>query len=97
MEKLLLTPEEAAELLSIGRSKLYQLLADGSLVSITIGASRRIPVEALRAFVDDVLAGRAVVSGTVEGGVSPSGHLERSAEEAPRIDTGAPAALRRSA
>jgi excisionase family DNA binding protein len=50
--KLLLTPEEAAEALSIGRSKLYELLADGSLESVAIGACRRIPNTALHDFVE---------------------------------------------
>jgi excisionase family DNA binding protein len=52
MEKLLLTPEDAADLLSIGRSKLYELLGDGRLASVRIGASRRVPMSALHEFVD---------------------------------------------
>lgn len=52
VSKLLLTPEEAAEALSIGRSKLYELLANGSLESVAIGACRRIPKTALHDFVE---------------------------------------------
>jgi excisionase family DNA binding protein len=52
MEKLLLTPEEAAEALSIGRSKLYTLIATGDVASVRIGASRRIPWSALVAYVE---------------------------------------------
>lgn len=52
VNKLLFTPEEAAEVLSIGRSKLYELLADGSLESVAIGACRRIPSTALQDFVE---------------------------------------------
>ncbi len=52
MEKLLLTPEEASEALSIGRSKLYELLADGTLESVVIGACRRVPRAAIEQFVD---------------------------------------------
>lgn len=48
---LLLTPEEAARALSISRSKLYELLADGQLESVRIGALRRIPVDALNSFI----------------------------------------------
>ena len=48
MDKMLLTPEEAAQTLSIGRSKLYELLRVGSLASVRIGGSRRIPVAALQ-------------------------------------------------
>lgn len=54
MEKLLLTPEEAARTLSIGRSKVYELLRAGAIASIRIGASRRIPAEALRAYVGNL-------------------------------------------
>jgi len=54
MEKLLLTPEEAAEVLGIGRSKLYQLLADGTLDSVKLGGLRRVSVDALREFVSEL-------------------------------------------
>ncbi len=49
--KLLLRPEEAAELLSISRSKVYELIGTGELISVRIGASRRIPADALTEFV----------------------------------------------
>ncbi len=51
MDKLLLTPEEAAEALSVGRSKVYELIGKGRLSSVRIDASRRIPVDALTEFV----------------------------------------------
>jgi len=51
MEKLLLRPAEAAEAIGIGRSKLYELLADGELPSIRVGGRVRIPVDALRRWV----------------------------------------------
>lgn len=51
MDKLLVTPEDAALVLSIGRSKLNELLATGALRSVRIGASRRIPAEELAAYV----------------------------------------------
>ncbi len=47
MEKLLLRPVEAAEAIGISRSKIYELLASGELPSVRIGASVRVPVEAL--------------------------------------------------
>lgn len=43
VDKLLLTPPEAATMLSIGRTKLYDLLRTGALFSIRLGGSRRIP------------------------------------------------------
>lgn len=51
-DKLLLTPEDAAAALSIGRSKLYELIAAGTLETVAIGACRRIPRAALDDFVD---------------------------------------------
>ena len=50
MEKLLLSPAEAAAHLSIGRSKVYELRL-GQLRSVKIGASRRIPQAALADFI----------------------------------------------
>lgn len=51
MDRLLLSPEEAAEVLSIGRTRLYHLLATGALRSVQIGRSRRIPAAGLTEFV----------------------------------------------
>jgi excisionase family DNA binding protein len=42
VERLLLTPAEAATALSIGRSKLYELMRAGVVPSVRIGACRRI-------------------------------------------------------
>ena len=51
MEKLLLSPTDAAAHLSIGRSKVYELMRLGQLRSVKIGASRRIPRAALADFI----------------------------------------------
>ncbi|MGH9064693.1 MAG: helix-turn-helix domain-containing protein [Acidimicrobiales bacterium] len=51
MDKLLLTPEDAAEVLSIGRTKLYELLAAGLIGSVRIGGCRRVPTAALADYV----------------------------------------------
>jgi excisionase family DNA binding protein len=48
---LVLTMEQAADLLSIGRSTMYELVRTGQIESITIGRLRRIPSEALENFV----------------------------------------------
>ena len=48
---LLLTVEQAAETLAVGRAKIYDLIRDDDLRSIQIGKSRRIPVSALHDFV----------------------------------------------
>jgi excisionase family DNA binding protein len=52
MNKLLLTPEETAEVMGIGRTKLYELLRAGVIDSVQIGACRRVPVAALHDYVD---------------------------------------------
>ena len=50
--KLLVSPEDAADVLSIGRTRLFRLIATGQLRSVLIGRSRRIPVSALIEFVE---------------------------------------------
>ena len=52
MEKLLLRPEEAAELIGIGRTKVFELMRTGQLESVRIGSSRRIPAFALLGYVE---------------------------------------------
>jgi excisionase family DNA binding protein len=49
--KLLLRPEEAAEVLGVGRTKVYELMAAGELESVQVGRSRRLPTAAVEAFV----------------------------------------------
>jgi excisionase family DNA binding protein len=44
MEKLLLSPEEAAHALGVGRSRVYDLMRTRQLLSVRIGKSRRVPV-----------------------------------------------------
>lgn len=51
MEKMLLRPVEVAELLGIGRSKTYELIGSGTIPSIRIGTSVRVPMESLKAWV----------------------------------------------
>ena len=49
---LLLTIPQAACVLAVGRTTVYELIAAGALETVHIGRSVRVPVEALRAFVD---------------------------------------------
>lgn len=51
-ERLLLRVEEAAEMLSLGRSKTYALVASGDLPSVRIGKARRIHIDDLRAWIE---------------------------------------------
>lgn len=57
----LLRVEEAAEWLGISRTKAYDLVYRGTLRSVTIGRSRRVPVAALEAFVDRLLENGGVL------------------------------------
>ena len=56
---LLLTVEEAARSLSIGRSKTYELIADGALDAVHIGRSTRVPVTALHDLLHRLMAAGA--------------------------------------
>lgn len=51
MTPLLLTPEQAAGQLGIGRTKVFELMTTGALESVKVGRLRRIPVDALHAYV----------------------------------------------
>jgi excisionase family DNA binding protein len=51
MEKLLLTIPEVAESVGLGRSKVYELVAAGTIESVSIGRSRRVPRDAVVRFV----------------------------------------------
>ena len=52
MEKILMRPTEVAQMLSIGKSTIYELLATGDIRSIRIGRSIRIPVKWLNEWVE---------------------------------------------
>ena len=54
--KLLLSPEEAADLLSCSRSMVYTLIGRGELRAIKLGTARRIPRQSLDAFIERQLA-----------------------------------------
>jgi len=49
--KLLLSAAACAEALSIGRTKVFELMASGELESFTIGRRRVVPADALEDFV----------------------------------------------
>jgi excisionase family DNA binding protein len=51
-ERLLLSVDEAARRLSIGRSLLYELLAAGEIRSIHVGRLRRVPIAALTDYIN---------------------------------------------
>jgi excisionase family DNA binding protein len=55
-EMLLYSPQEAAELLGVGRSQMFELIGRGDVESVKIGRLRKIPREALTAYVERLRA-----------------------------------------
>ena len=51
-DRLLLKPEEAARLLGVGRTSVYELIARGELRTVMIGRCRRVTMSSIRALVD---------------------------------------------
>ncbi|WP_141925390.1 helix-turn-helix domain-containing protein [Haloactinospora alba] len=58
----LLTVPEAARALAISRSKLYELIAVGSVRSLKIDGCRRVPVESLDDYISSRLAAEGVAA-----------------------------------
>ena len=52
MEKLLLTVREAADVLSVSRSRVYELIYAQQLDSVKIGRSRRVSLASVRRLAD---------------------------------------------
>jgi excisionase family DNA binding protein len=48
--QILMTVEQAAKALSVGRTQMFKLIADGSVPSVLIGRSRRVSVDAIREY-----------------------------------------------
>lgn len=55
--RIVLTVEQAAERLGIGRTLMYSLVSSGAVESVTIGRLRRIPADALVRYVEGLRAG----------------------------------------
>ena len=71
MDRALLKPAEVNEILGLGRSKVYELLACGDLPSIRIGRCIRIPKSSLEGWIKERITGQSA------NNVELSGHLER--------------------
>ena len=56
--QLLLRPTEAADQLGVSRSTIYEEIRSGRIESVLIGASRRVPWDALVAYIDRIRKGR---------------------------------------
>ena len=61
--RLMLTMQEAADMLAISRSTLYQLVGAGALATVSIGRLRRIPADELVDFVGRLRREQAVLGG----------------------------------
>jgi len=93
MERMLLSPSEVAEVLGIGRSRVYEFLAAGTLPSIRLGRSIRIPAEQLREWIEQRAAGGEVVTAVqdLEGSTPLVGRTQ------PRTSSGSETGRPRSA
>jgi excisionase family DNA binding protein len=49
-QPILVTVPQAAAMLSIGRSKIYQLFAEGEITPVHIGRAIRVPVGSVSAY-----------------------------------------------
>jgi excisionase family DNA binding protein len=64
-DELLLTVEEAARRLRLGRTLIYRLISSGELESVTVGRLRRVPAECLAEYVATLRGARS--SGAADG------------------------------
>lgn len=58
-DKLLLRPNEVADLTGLGRSKTYELIAEGEIPSVRIGKCVRVPADRLREWIDQLVTENA--------------------------------------
>ncbi|MGC5329778.1 excisionase family DNA-binding protein [Micromonospora sp. DT62] len=58
-DKVLLSPEEAAQRLGCGRSFMFELIRTKKIESIKVGRLRRIPVAAVDTYVAELRADQA--------------------------------------
>ncbi len=58
-ERLMLRPTEAADAIGISRSKAYEMIAAGQIPSVRVGGVVRVPVAALKTWIERQLAERA--------------------------------------
>lgn len=80
-EKLLLTAEEAALVLGVGRSAIFALVRTGELESLRLGARRRIPTAALRDYVARLrqTSATSAATGSAAGAAGAAGQADPGA------------------
>lgn len=62
-EPLMVRPDQAAKLLSVGRNVMFTLLASGAIRSIKLGHSRLVPVSELRRWIAEQIGDDGDFSG----------------------------------
>ncbi len=75
---LLVTPEEAARRLSVGRTTIYELMASGELQSVNIGRCRRVPVSSLSQFVNRLIGAVVVGQSRSAASIEPAPGIRNS-------------------
>ena len=68
VRRLLYSVEEAANLLGIGRTFMFQLVATGEIDSFKVGKHRKIPNGALDAYIERLRQEQATAGGGVDVG-----------------------------
>lgn len=58
-DRLLLTVEEAANLLNLGRTKTYSLVRSGEIESVQIGRLRRVPKSAIDDYTERLISAQS--------------------------------------
>jgi len=61
-QPVLLTVKQAARMLNLGRSTVYELIADGRLEVVHIGRSTRVPIDAIANLITRLRAGDTVTA-----------------------------------
>ncbi len=79
MEKLLLTPAEVCKVLSIGRSRVYEMINQKEIPSVRIGRRIRIPRRPLEAWIREKQIGGPII----EPDDSQSDRRERTTRDRP--------------
>jgi excisionase family DNA binding protein len=63
--RVLLSVEEAAEQLSLSRTRLYELIKTGDIASVRVGRLRRVPADALLQFIARLVGEQSTDHGEV--------------------------------
>jgi|GEM_PF-2165989 len=64
---VVLTVEEAAKTLRIGRTSMYALIKSGAIQTVLIGGLRRVPVAAIHSYVASLMPEQTNQEGVVDG------------------------------